>query len=82
MDLGPVERIGAVRPITVKRSASDVAPPFAIDGVERMDEDLYSAGAEQQDRGLEEEDTESNHEDETPAEPFPEEPQRRLNFFA
>jgi hypothetical protein len=81
MDLRPVEQIGAVSRVHLKPNAADVAPPFAIDGPGRMEEDSYSAGAERPDRGLEEEDAEELKEEE-PDESSVQGARNKVNCFA
>ena len=83
MDLRPVEAIGAIRKVNLKQAAEDVAPPFAIDGTARMEKNSYSAGAKQQDRGLEQEDAEESESAEEPAPNFiAVEPPKKVNLFA
>jgi hypothetical protein len=55
MELGKVEAIQALRPAAAGRSASDVMPAFAVEGVGRMQDDSYGGDANAQDRGMEEE---------------------------
>ena len=82
MDLRPVEAIGEVRLVGVKRSETNVAPPFAIDGAGRMEQDSYNAGAKQQKRGLEDEELEASEEEAEEQDSSEEEPHRNVNLFA
>ena len=84
MDLRPVEGVRAIGPVGVKRSASDVAPAFAVDGSGRLEEDFYGASASRQDRGLEEEDAEltEDTEDEAEAVAIPTDLTKKVNLFA
>jgi len=83
MDLRPVEAIAGITPASVKKTGEDIAPPFAVDGAARMEEDSYSADANQQQRGLEEEEPEKLNDPGQQVLDFAaEEPQKRVNFFA
>ncbi len=83
MELGPIERIGAIRAV-VKRGAKDVAPPFAIDETSRTDE--YSAGADQpaqHNRDLEEDDPAASTEaDDAASDSTEQGPPKTVNLFA
>ena len=49
MDVRPVGAVAAVSPVNMKRTADDLAPPFAIDGTIPMEEDSYDVSANEQD---------------------------------
>jgi hypothetical protein len=65
MELRPIEAIRAVGSLGMKRWAGDVAPAFEVEAAGRMEEDSYSDGAKRQDRGMEEEDTILENENES-----------------
>jgi hypothetical protein len=65
MELRPIDRIRAMGPVGVKRSASDVPPPVEVEGAGRMEGDSYGGSAKQQDRGLEEEDIDLEDDDDS-----------------
>jgi hypothetical protein len=82
MDFRPVEAIGAIRPVSLKRPAENVEPPFAIDGAGRMDEDSYGAESKQPNRGLEEADVDELKEGDVPDESAAEQSQKKVNVMA
>lgn len=81
MDLGGVERVGAVRQQELARKAADVSPAFAVVGARRMQDDSYGADTNKQDRGMEQdaeqEDGEENAEQVTTADS-----KRQVNLLA
>ena len=82
MELRPVGAIAAVSPVNVKRTADDIAPPFAIDGTIPMEEDSYNASANEQDGELEDDPRELADEENMMSDSDAEEPPRKVNFFA
>jgi hypothetical protein len=87
MDLRPVDAVAAVRPVNVKRTTEDVAPPFALNRPGRMEEDSYDANTGQPNRGLEEDGPdEPEHEEELHEDPAEhdfddDQPVKHLNLF-
>lgn len=86
MELSPIPGIRAVGPARMLQGERDVQPTFALDPSGRMEDDAYSDGRREPERGLEEEDTEAEAAEETESLSDilsgSSDPRSRVNFFA
>jgi hypothetical protein len=63
MEIGPVNGIRAISPVSVKRPESSAPPVFHVHESARADDETCSSSRQQSERGLEDEESESGDEE-------------------
>lgn len=67
MEISPIREIRAVAAASAPKTESEIEPPFAFNLVARMGDDAYTSNGHTPERGLEEEDSEAEHQSVSPS---------------